>query len=57
LQNDSDSNAVITEHAGDIYVMNKEPEKAVELWREAQQGGAGGKILARKIKLRKYIKP
>jgi tetratricopeptide (TPR) repeat protein len=57
LQNDSDSNAVITEHAGDIYIMNKEPEKAVELWREAQQGGAGGKILARKIKLRKYIKP
>lgn len=56
LQNDSDANAVITEHAGDIYIMNKDTERALELWRQAQQSDAGNKILARKIKLKKYIK-
>ena len=56
LQNDSDSNAVITEHAGDIYMMNKDPERALELWRQAQQNDATNKLLARKIKLKKYIK-
>jgi tetratricopeptide (TPR) repeat protein len=56
LQNDSDVSAVIVEHAGDIYIMNKEPERALELWRQAQQADSGNKILARKIKLKKYIK-
>ena len=56
LQNDSDVSAVIVEHAGDIYIMNKEPERALELWRQAQQDDSGNKILARKIKLKKYIK-
>ncbi len=56
LQNDSDVSAVIVEHAGDIYMMNKEPERALELWRQAQQADSGNKILARKIKLKKYIK-
>lgn len=56
LQNDSDTNAVITEHAGDIYMLNKDPERALELWRQALQSDAGNKILARKIKLKKYIK-
>ena len=56
LQNDSDGSAVITEHAGDIYIMNKDPERALELWRQAQQSDSGNKILARKIKLKKYIK-
>ena len=56
LQNDSDASAVITEHAGDIYIMNKDTERALELWRQAQQEDAGNKILARKIKRKKYIK-
>ena len=56
LQNDSDTNAVITEHAGDIYMLNKDTERALELWRQALQNDAGNKILARKIKLKKYIK-
>lgn len=56
LQNDSDASSVITEHAGDIYMMNKETERALELWRQAQQEDASNKILARKIKLKKYIK-
>ena len=56
LQNESQDNSVILEHAGDIYIMNKEPERALELWRQAQQADSGNKILARKIKLKKYIK-
>ena len=56
LQNANDTSAVITEHAGDIYIMNKDIERALELWRQAQQEDAGNKILARKIKLKKYIK-
>ena len=56
LQNDSDSNAVIIEHAGDIYIQNKEPERAVELWKQALQKDQNNKILIRKIKNKKYIK-
>lgn len=56
LQNDSDTTAVITEHAGDIYIMNKDTERALELWRQAQRSDTSNKILARKIKLKKYIK-
>mgnify|MGYP002521239980 CR=1 FL=1 len=56
LQNDSDSNAVIIEHAGDIYIQNKEPERAVELWKQALTNDPGNKVLIRKIKQRKYLK-
>ena len=56
LQNDSDSSAVITEHAGDIYIQNKEPERAVELWQQALLLDPQNKILIRKIKQRKYIR-
>ena len=56
LQNDSDSSAVITEHAGDIYIQNKEPERAVELWQQALKKDPQNKLLARKIRQRKYIK-
>ncbi len=56
LQNDSDSSAVITEHAGDIYMQANEPERAVELWQQALVKEPDDKVLIRKIKLRKYIK-
>jgi len=56
LQNDSDSSAVITEHAGDIYYANNEEERAVELWRQAAEKAPDNTLLARKIKQRKYIK-
>ncbi|MBQ3751950.1 MAG: tetratricopeptide repeat protein [Prevotella sp.] len=56
LQNDSDSSAVITEHAGDIYIQNHEPERAVELWQQALKKDPQNKLLARKIRQRKYIK-
>lgn len=56
LQNDSDGNAVITEHAGDIYVQNNDPERAVELWQQALKKDPKNKILIRKIKQKKYLK-
>ena len=56
LQNDSDSSAVITEHAGDIYVRSGDADRAVALWQQALQKDPGNKMLIRKIKRRKYFK-
>lgn len=56
LQNDSDSSAVITEHAGDIYMMNKDAQRAVELWQQALAKDPKNKILIRKIKHKKYLR-
>ena len=56
LQNDSDSSAVIIEHAGDIYAKGGNVERAVALWQQAQEIDPDNKILNRKIKRRKYIK-
>lgn len=56
LQNDSDSNAVIIEHAGDIYMQNKEVERAVELWQQALVKAPGNKVLIRKIRQKKYLR-
>ena len=56
VQNDSVPNAVIIEHAGDIYALNKEMQKAVEFWKQAQEAGGNSKVLIRKIRQRKYFK-
>ena len=56
LQNDSDSSAVITEHAGDIYIQNKDVDRAVELWQQALAKDPKNKLLIRKIKQRKYLR-
>ena len=56
LKNDSDHHAVITEHAGDIYAMNHDTARALELWQEALGKSPERKVLIRKIKLKKYIK-
>jgi len=56
LQNDTDSNAVITEHAGDIYIKNNDVARALSLWKEALQKSPDNKKLFRKIKLKKYVK-
>ena len=56
LQNDADSSAVITEHAGDIYIQNKDTDRAVELWQQALEKDPKNKLLSRKIKQKKYIK-
>lgn len=56
LQNDSDTSAVIIEHAGDIYIQNKDVDRAVELWQQALVKDPKNKLLIRKIKQKKYIK-
>ena len=56
LKNDTDSSATIYEHAGDIYAQTGNTDKAVELWKQAEKADPGNKILARKIKQRRYIK-
>ncbi len=64
LQNDSDSTAVLLEHAGDIYYQAGEKDKAIELWKQSLQRatddteiiGNRRQVLIRKIKLKKYLK-
>ena len=56
LQNDSTVGAVVTEHAGDIYAMAGDIDGAIRLWQQALAQDPGNKLLARKIKRKKYIK-
>ena len=64
LQCDSDSAAVLLEHAGDIYYHVGEKERAVALWQQAldkatdqsEIKGDRKQVLIRKIKLKKYLK-
>lgn len=53
---DSMGNSVILEHAGDIYAMTGNVDRAVELWKEAAVKDRKNKLLATKIKKRKYLK-
>ncbi len=67
LQCDTDTSAVMLEHAGDIYYYSGDVDKAVELWqqalRQAEEKSADSlpaddrqAILRRKIKHKKYYK-
>ncbi len=65
LQCDSDSSAILLEHAGDIYYFAGDKEKAVALWQQALERSVGGTafgtedrraVLTRKVKLKKYLK-
>ena len=64
LQNDSDSSAVLLEHAGDIYYHAGDTEKAVAFWTlslekatdDSEIKGPRKQVLIRKIKLKKYLK-
>ncbi|MBQ7419173.1 MAG: tetratricopeptide repeat protein [Prevotella sp.] len=64
LQCDSDSSAVLLEHAGDIYYHVGEKDRAVALWQQALEKssdkseitGERKQVLTRKIKLKKYLK-
>lgn len=49
-------NAVIIEHAGDIYAQNKDITRALSFWQDASEKLPDNTILARKIKLKKYLK-
>ncbi len=65
LQCDSDTSAVLLEHAGDIYYHVGDKQQALAYWQKAleraQQTVASSqddrtKILARKVKRKKYVK-
>ncbi|MCQ2239535.1 MAG: tetratricopeptide repeat protein [Bacteroidaceae bacterium] len=55
LKNGGDKEGNIVEHAGDIYSLSGEMEKALEFWQQADSLGAESKTLKQKIKLKKYI--
>ena len=56
LQNDSAASSVELEHAGDIYFMCGDVEGALGYWQQALAADPQNKLLARKIKRKKYIK-
>lgn len=56
IANDSVPSSTVLEHAGDIYANCDDMEKAMEYWQKAYELGDGSPLLARKIKLKKYIK-
>ena len=57
LENDNDStngpSAVVIGHAGDIYCMCGDTDRAVELWQRALEAGGDKAVLTRKIKTKK----
>jgi tetratricopeptide (TPR) repeat protein len=53
---DSAQSSVILEHAGDIFAMAGNLEKALDYWNQALAKDSGNKTLIRKIKRKKYIK-
>lgn len=56
VKNDTTKSAVIIEHAGDIYALNGNIDKAMEYWQQALEAGdKDNKVLIRKIKIRKYV--
>ena len=64
LQNDSDTSAVLLEHAGDIYAMAGDIQQALVFWQQALERIAAepssdedrSALITRKIKLKKYLK-
>lgn len=53
LANDKEPSNVLWEHAGDIYLMTGDKQKAVEYWQKAIESGGDKALLERKIKTRK----
>lgn len=56
LLNDSTAGAVVLEHAGDIHALCGDMEGALSLWQQALAQDPGNKLLARKVKRKKYLK-
>lgn len=56
LRSDSLIDGVVKEHAGDIYALNGDMDKAMELWQQAQSNDPDNKVLRRKIKRKKYFR-
>lgn len=55
LANDSTDSCVLLEHAGDIYIMLGQEDKALDYWRRALKAGGENAVIERKIKLGKYV--
>lgn len=55
MDNDTTASAVIIEHAGDIAAMNGNTDRAVDYWQRALGLDPDNALLARKIRLRRYI--
>lgn len=55
LKNGGDKEGNIVEHAGDIYALSGDMEKALDFWQKADALGTESKTLKQKIKLKKYI--
>ncbi|MBR1415955.1 MAG: tetratricopeptide repeat protein [Prevotella sp.] len=56
LQNDSTPGAVVHEHAGDIFALCNDMDRAMEYWQAAQTEDPKNQLLRRKIKKKKYLK-
>ena len=55
LANDTTVSYVLLDHAGDIYIMLKQTDKAVDFWRKALDAGGDKDALEQKIRLKQYV--
>lgn len=61
LLGDDEVNAVLLEHAGDIYALCEQPERALRLWALAQEKAQmakeqPNKVLRKKLRKKKFLK-
>lgn len=55
MKNGGEESDVVVEHAGDVYYMSGDKEKAMEYWKQAKEMGSESKTLQKKIDQKKYI--
>ena len=55
IRSDSTLTGVVKEHAGDIYAMTGDIDKALEFWQQSLKGGNQSAALKKKIQLKKYV--
>lgn len=55
IRSDSTLTGVVKEHAGDIYAMTGNIDKALEFWQQSLKGGNQSAVLKKKIQLKKYV--
>lgn len=55
IRSDSILTGVVKEHAGDIYAMTGDIDKALEFWQQSLKGGNQSAVLKKKIQLKKYV--
>lgn len=54
LMGEDDMSADVLEHAGDIYFMDGEPDKALSFWKDALKYDPDNELLQRKVKNKSY---